>query len=155
MPAKRKFYPLATFLHAVTWVVCFTLICFLSWRIATRTLVSQVPVQVTGWILVDGLRQEFSLDAAAAQKVAQWIDDGEYRPNETCEVEGEFTLTFVSGKKMTFELTNRGPRNTQGFYRFVPLNPAPFREMFLSAGTPTPPSDKKTLLLPNREVPVE
>ena len=134
MPAKRKFYPLATFLHALTLVVCFTLICFLSWRIATRTLVSQVPTQVVGWILVDGTRQEFSLDAAAAQKVAQWIDDGEYRPDETYEVEGEFTLTFVSGKKITFELTSLGPRNTQGFYRLVPQDPTPFRELFLSSG---------------------
>lgn len=139
MPPKRKFYPLATFLHALTLIVCLTLICFLSWRIATRTLVSQVPTQVVGWILVDGARQEFSLDAEAARKVAQWIDDGEYGAEKTDEVEGEFTFTFVSGKKMTFELTRLGPRKTQGFYRLVRLDPAPFRELFLSSVSPTSP----------------
>ncbi|MDO4584978.1 MAG: hypothetical protein Q4D62_12845 [Planctomycetia bacterium] len=141
MPTKRKFYPLATFLHALTLVVCFVLVCFLSWRIATRTLISQVPTQVTGWILVDGSRQEFSLDAAAAQKAAQWIDNGEYSPDEAYEVEGEFTFTFVSGKKVTFALTSRGPRCMQGFYRLVPMDPTPFRELFLASVNPKQPTE--------------
>ncbi|MDO4575091.1 MAG: hypothetical protein Q4D98_07745 [Planctomycetia bacterium] len=137
-PKKRRFYPLATILHAFTLVVCFVLVCFLSYKVSTQSLVSQVPTSIEGWIYVENTigepqKREFSLDAQVAMQIAELVDMGTYVRDTPYKVQGEFTLTLLSKKQRKFLLTDQGLRDTQGFYRQIQCDPAPIQALLLQS----------------------
>ena len=129
--AKRRYSPVATVLHGVTLLVSLVLVCFLSYVISSRTLVEQVPLEVTGWITTTDasgklVKHEFTLLLADAERVAEIIDAGEYvknPPEDQRAVQGELTFTMKSKRRYHFDLNAAGVYKTEGYYRQIALDP--------------------------------
>ena len=129
--AKRRYSPVATVLHGVTLLVSLVLVCFLSYVISSRTLIEQVPLEVTGWITTTDasgklVKHEFTLLLADAERVAEIIDAGEYvknPPEDQRAVQGELTFTMKSKRKYHFDLNAAGVYKNEGYYRQIALDP--------------------------------
>lgn len=129
--AKRRYSPVATVLHGVTLLVSLVLVCFLSYVISSRTLVEQVPLEVTGWITTTDetgklAKLEFTLQLADAERIAEIIDAGEYvknPPEEQRAIQGELTFTMKSKRKYHFDLNAAGVYKNEGYYRQIAIDP--------------------------------
>ena len=47
---RRRYHRRATILHAFTFITCFTLFIFFSFRIANQPLIEMQPIGAEGWI---------------------------------------------------------------------------------------------------------
>ena len=134
--AKRRYSPVATVLHGVTLLVSLVLVCFLSYVISSRTLVEQVPLEVTGWITTTDAtgklaKLEFTLQLADAERIAEIIDAGEYvknPPEEQRAIQGELTFTMKSKRKYHFDLNVVGVYKNEGYYRQIAIDPAALKK---------------------------
>lgn len=122
---RRRYHRRATILHAFTFITCFTLFIFFSFRIANQPLIEMQPIGAEGWIQVTdpatgtSEKKEFSVSQGAACELAQLIDATESTfTTEKLQKYGEICFAFVRTKKVrTYFISQNGIRDSKGLKR--------------------------------------
>lgn len=127
---RPKYYKRATVLHICTFITCFTLFIFFSFKIANQPLSEMQPATCTGWYY-DGNPEtglpdkfEFTATPAAAMELAQLLDS---TPSQfywgKAQIYGEINFTFARNKRTRkFIIAQNGVNDTQGLFRLKEIS---------------------------------
>ncbi|MBE6425842.1 MAG: hypothetical protein IJD43_12645 [Thermoguttaceae bacterium] len=122
---RRRYHRRATVLHAFTFITCFTLFIFFSFRIANQPLIEMQPIGAEGWIQVTdpatgaSEKKEFSVSQGAACELAQLIDSTESTfTTEKLQKYGEIRFAFMRSRNVrTYFISQNGIRDSKGLKR--------------------------------------
>lgn len=130
MPTKnQKKSKISLILSILTLAVMLILLVLLSIIQSQRSLVSESPKSIEGWIFVQDeqgneVKQDFALEDIDTISVANIIDAGErVKTDKSAKKLGEFRVTLASGRKNTFEINTHGVKRLDSFGWQTQLDP--------------------------------
>lgn len=126
---NQKKSKISLLLSILTLTVMLILLVLLSVIQSQRSLMSESPKSVAGWIFAqdaagNDIKQDFTLEEADTISVANIIDAGErVKTDKSAKKFGEFRITLASGRKNTFEINTRGVKRLDSFSWQTQLDP--------------------------------
>lgn len=121
MEKNRKKSKISLLISILTLGVMLILLVLLSVLQSQRSLASESPKSVVGWIYVQDtagntVKQDFTLEETDTISVANIIDAGErVKTDKSAKKLGEFRVTLASGRKNTFEMNTLGVKRLDSF----------------------------------------